>query len=136
MMKDIRPALRAFMLGDAAIASRVLTRIYPLKLPQGVTGDSIVYTRVSAISGHSMAGRDGLARVRMQIDAWATTGDAAASLANLIKDRIDGYKGTMGAGDAAVMVGGVFFDGERDDHDDAAKLYRTSRDYRIWHDEI
>lgn len=130
-MKDIRLALRQFLLADTAIAAKVATRVFPLVMPQGTKETSIVYTRISGKSGHHMAGRDGLAFIRMQIDVWSPSSDEAAALANLIKDRLDGYKGQMGAGDAAVTVQGIFFADERENYDDAVKMHRMSRDYFI-----
>lgn len=135
-MKDIRPALRAFLLADPAVTTRISDRVYPNVIPQGATSDCIVYTRMSGRSGHHMGGRDGLAFTRFQIDAWAKDQDAATELANLIKDRIDGFRGVMGAGDAAITVQGVFFQDEREDYDDAVKMHRMSRDYFVDHEEI
>lgn len=135
MVKDIRPALRAFLLADASIAAVVGTRIYPIKIPQGVAAASLVYTKVSARPDHHMSGASGLARPRLQLDAWAPTADAALWLADLVRERLDGYSGTMGSGGAAVTVQGVFFADEREDFDDAANLFRMSRDYFINYEE-
>lgn len=130
-MKDIRPALRAFLLADAGIAAVVATRVYPIKIPQGVNAASIVYTRVSGQGIYHMGGPSGLAMPRYQVDAWAPKADDATTLANLIKGRIDGFRGVMGAGAEAVTVQGVFLIDEREDYDDAVKLHRMSRDYAI-----
>ena len=135
-MKDIRPALRAFLIADAPIAALVADRVYPNQIPQGVNATCVVYTRVSGRSGHYMGGRDGLAFTRFQIDAWAKDQDAAAALANRIKDRLDGFSGVMGEGDGAVTVQGAFFRDEREDYDDAARLHRMSRDYFLDHEEL
>lgn len=126
-MLDIRPALRTFLLEDAAIAAVVIDRVYPGKIPQGVSATSIVYTRVSGGGDYHMQGLSGFARHRYQIDAWAPTGNGAASLADLIRDRIDGYRGAMGE----VTVHGIFFEDQREDYDDQARLHRTGRDYFI-----
>lgn len=142
-LKDIRPALRAFLLADSAIAAATVEtggatwRVYTVKLPQGKTAPSIVFTRISGIGDHHNEGPSGLARPRIQIDVWAggENPDAAAVLADLVKDRIDGYRGVMGSGDYAVNIDGVFFDSEREDFDDTASLWRVSRDYFIWYKE-
>lgn len=130
-MKDVRVALRQFLLADTGIAAKVASRVFPLVMPQGTKETSIVYTRISGKSGHHMGGRDGLAFIRMQIDAWAMSADEAAALADLVKDRLDGYRGVMGSGDASVTVQGVFFEDERENYDDAVKMSRMSRDYFI-----
>jgi len=133
MTADLRPALRAFLLADAGISAVVGgARIFPVVLPQGVKLASVVYTRVSSIGDHHMQGPSGLARPRYQIDAYAPEPNDAASLANLIKDRLDGYQGLMGA----INVQGVFLDTERDDyHAPPVNLHRVSVDYLIWFEE-
>lgn len=130
-MKDLRPALVDFILADNGIVAVVGSRVFPLKIPQSVDQTSIVYTRVSGLSGHHMAGRDGLARARIQVDCWSKSADASSSLANLVKDRLDGYRGVMGAGPTAVDVQGLFFSDERESFDDTVKMYNTGRDYSI-----
>lgn len=134
---DLRPALRTFLLADSAISSAVGgARIYPGKVPQGILLASIVYTLISDGGDYHNEGASGLARPRYQIDAWAPTLDAATALANLIKARIDGYRGTMGSGGNAVTVQGVFRDaGGRQDFDDVAQMWRDGRDYFIWFEE-
>lgn len=136
-ISDIRPALRSFLLGDSTISTAVGgSRIFPGALPQGEKRASIVYTLVSDQGDYHNAGPSTLARPRMQLDAWAPTLDAATSLANLIKNRIDGYRGEMGSGATLVSVRGVFRDGGgREEYDDAAELWRNGRDYLIWFDE-
>lgn len=137
-VKDLRPALRAFLLADAAIAAVIGTRMYPGKLPQGMVLASIVYTLASDPGDYHHEGPSGLAHPRYQVDAWAPTLDAATSLANLIKSRLDGYSGAMGSGAALVNVQGVFRDasGGGEEFDDSAKLWRNRRDYLIWNEEL
>lgn len=139
-LADLRVGLRAYLLADAAISTLVGgTRIYPLRLPQGVIEPSVVYQRISGLGDHHMAGASGLARPRMQVSCWAQSADVATQLANLVKARIDGFRGSMLWGDnspaEAIVVQGIFFDSERDLYDEALKLYALSRDYLIWYEE-
>lgn len=139
-MKDIRPGLFAFLAADASIAAAVteggISRIYPIRLPQGMKVSAIVYTRVSGEGDYTMQGRTGYARPRYQIDAWAPTIPAAASLANFVKDALDGFTGAMGTGANAFFVQGVFVAAEREDYDDKVEMYRVSRDFFIHHGEL
>ena len=129
---DLRPGLRAFLLADAAVSAAVGgSRIYPVVLEQGQRGASIVYNRVTGQGDHHMEGPSGLSRPRYQIDAYAPFPDDANTLADLVKDRLDGYRGLMGA----VMVQGCFFETERDDYQPDIDLHRVSRDYLIWFEE-
>lgn len=135
-MKDIRAGLFSFLSSDPGVSGVVtangIARIFPVILPQSVKLASVVYTRVSGRSEYTMQGADGLARSRMQIDAWAPTAPAASDLANKVKDAISGYTGTMGS----VFVQGVFMDSERDVYDDKVQMFGVSRDYFIHHEEL
>lgn len=144
-MKDIRPGLFAFLMASPPIYAAVDgatalnsggSRIFPVVLKPGIKKDSIVFTRVSGEGDYTMAGPSGYARPRYQIDAWAPTIPAAASLANFIKDALDGFTGAMGTGVNSVFVQGVFCAAEREDYDDKVEMYRVSRDYFIHHGEL
>lgn len=130
-LADIRVGLRAHLLSDAAITAIVVDRVFPLKMPQGVTQASIVYARISGQGDHTMQGASGLARPRIQIASWAPSADVADALARLVKARIDGFRGQMGG----VAVQGVFFDSEGDQYDDTTKLYGVRHDYFVWFEE-
>ena len=135
-MKDIRPALRAFLLADSAVNAACGGRIYPIRLPQGMTSQSLVYTRITGSAPGKMVGQVGLSRPRIQLDAWAGTADLTSVLANAVKDRLDGYKGPMGTGSLAVECQGAFYESERDGFDTDAVLYFMSRDYFVWYEEL
>jgi hypothetical protein len=146
-LQDVRVGLRALLLGDADIAAAVDSgasaslryRIFTARLPQGEVRASIVYSRISGQGDHHMQGPSGLDRPRAQVDCWAPTADAADLLARRVKARIDGYRGSVLWGEnspeEAVVVKGIFFDSEREDYDDTAKLYRSSKDYFVWYAE-
>jgi len=125
---DIRPALRAFLLADGFIAATVGTRVYPDRLPAGPpAGPSIVYNMISEVSQITNSGPDWFVAARYQIDAWASSGDAAHSLSLLIKERLDGFRGTMGA----VVVRGVFAEAARPDYEASTNLSGISREFLI-----
>jgi hypothetical protein len=132
ILKDLYPALRAFMLGDAALSAAVgAQRIHVNEMPAGQTADSVVLQEVSAAGDHHNEGPSGLARPRVQITAWSKDRDAARALGRLVRARLDGARGTMGSGADAVDVQGVFFDSARFIKDDAAKLFGASADYFV-----
>lgn len=138
-MKDIRPGLFAFLAADASIAAAVtegsISRIFPVVLPQGESRASIVYTRVSGQGDYHMQGASGYSRPRYQVDAWAPAAPAAAALARAIHGALDGFKGVWGTGADAVDVQGVFCTDEREQYNEAEKMYGVSRDYFIHHGE-
>lgn len=139
--KDIRAAIKEYILGDSSIAAIIGTRIYPVILPQGVVDTSIVYSRISGLGDNTMRSATFLSRPRMQIDAWSARHDTAAELANLIKQRIDGFgPGDLPYGSNSprdfVFVQGIFYQSERDDFDNEMKMFSVSRDYFVWHEEL
>lgn len=130
-MKDLRPGFRAYLLADPAIAAIIGVRIFANVIPQEEPRASVVVSTISGRGDHHMEGPTGLVRPRLQIDAWAPDDDVATTLANLVRDRIDGFSGVMGEGDAAITVQGVFLTDERSGYDDETKLYRLGRDYFV-----
>jgi hypothetical protein len=140
-MKDLRPALRALLLSDGAVNTAVAgSRIYPGIMPQGQTLPSIVQNLITESSDYHMQGASGLGQARIQIDCWALTQDLAVALANLVFDKISGFKGTVAFGSDSpqtqeVVIQGVFPDQGRDDYDPLAKLFSRRRDYLIWYSQ-
>lgn len=138
-MRDIRLALRAYLLADGDVTSAVGIRVFPVRLPQGITQPSVVYNRISGNSDYHSQGSSGLVVTRMQIDAWAKTTDEAARVADIVKDRIDGLRGEVSFGSESpqesIEVRGVFHESEREDYDAEANMYRMSRDFTVWYAE-
>lgn len=133
-MKDIRPALRTFLLSDATVNSLVGgERIHHIRLPQDQLEPSVVYNKVSELAQYNMEGDSGMLQTRMQFDAWAQTASQATELANAVYDKLTGAKGAMPGNNETVNVRGIFSFNGRDDFDEIAKLYRVSRDYMVWY---
>jgi hypothetical protein len=140
MIADLRPALTSYLLADAAVSALVGgVRVHPGVLPQGERQPTIVYNLVSEVTDHHMLGPSGLVMVRVQIDAWAQTPDAADALARAIKLRIDGAAGDWTYGDDSppdnLQVQGVFADTARWDYAADIGMHRASRDYLIHYGE-
>jgi hypothetical protein len=142
-LADIRPALRAYLLADATISSAVGgTRIHPVVLPQGSATPKVpalVHNVISEITDHHTQGASGLVMVRIQVDSYALTTDAADALARAVKERLDGFAGVMTYGSASpqdsVTVQGIFADTARTDYQDETKFFRASRDFLVWLEE-
>lgn len=131
-IKDFGPGFSEFVLADAAIAAVVGDRLFPEVVPEGVRAASIVYTLVSENQSYTMKARSSLVNPRYQIDCWAPERDDALALANLVKERIDGYRGVMGTGGNAVTIRGIFQVNDRINFDDTVQMSGVSRDYDVW----
>lgn len=136
---DIRMGLRSLLLGESTISDRVGARVFPQKLPQNQQQDSIVYTRISGSSYYHNLGPSGLMRPRIQIDVYSKTQDAAFTLAQLVKERLEGFSGPVSYGSGSpqdtVRVRGIFLDSETDEWDEASQLHRIRQDYLVWFGE-
>ena len=138
MIKDLRPALRAYLLSYPQIFTRVGgNRVFPSVIPQSIRSDCLVYHRVSGMGDHHMQGPSGLATVRMQLTAWSLALDGAVELANLVKFHLDGFRGLMDSGGSppdafAVRVQGACYDGDNPPIQDMARaMFGVGRDYMI-----
>jgi hypothetical protein len=104
------------------------TRIYPGRLPQGVTLPALVYQLVpSEGPTYAHEGDLGLDRVRVQFDCWADTYDGAMTLFTELRSAISGFRGIWGD----VDVGHCLLDGWQDDEDTKTRTHRRSTDALI-----
>lgn len=133
---QIESALYNHLANNASIVAKVGTRIYPVKLPQGVELPAITYQRISGVREHNIAGPSGRARPRIQIDCWAESYSEAKSVADTVRLVLDGHKGNFGHGDNTMEdVGGIRFLGDNDIWEEGAEINRVSMDFSIPHFE-
>lgn len=123
--------LRSFLLADSTISSLIGSRFYPGELPQDATLPAIVYSTISGYRPQSQEGPSGIVRLRIQIDCWAETYAGAEALAEAVRLRLNGYRGSAGSGE----IKGAFFDSERDLSDSETDRKARSVDYMIWSPE-
>lgn len=123
----LEDALRTYTLADGGVAALVGTRMYPRMLPQNATLPALVYQRIDTRRLHDLDGPDGLPRPRMQITCWGTLPATAAGLAATVRQRLDGYRGAMGA----VAVESCLLVGERDVNDPEAGRSGVALDFMI-----
>lgn len=128
----LEAGLYAYLAADAGVSGLVGTRIYPLLLPQEPTLPALVYQRISTNPlGHSHDGPNHLTRVRMQLRCHGATLLAAKTLADAVRDALDGYSGAMGT----VTVQSVFREDEGDDDEPETGSWSVRADYMIVYDE-
>jgi hypothetical protein len=130
----IESALRTHILGDTSIKGQISERLYPLTLPQDPTLPAMTYQKISGLRFHDMEGASGLASPRFQFDIWSKSYLTSKNISDLLRKRLDGFKGTVGSD----VIQGVFLDSERDffEEDELLKFYRVSMDFFIYHEEI
>ena len=124
--------LRTYTLAGAAVAALVGTRMHARMLPQAPTLPAIVYQRISTRRLHDMAGPDGLPQARMQVTCWGGTPAVAYSVASVVRERLDGFKGTWGT----LTIGSCLMVGERDLDDPDASRSGVALDFMIQYEEV
>lgn len=92
---DIRAAVYAALVADAAVAAIVGTRVYPVFLPQTGREPCIVFTVISDVRVRGLAGTLGAAEARVQFDLRAMRLADAVALKEALRAKWEGYRGTM-----------------------------------------
>lgn len=136
---DVRPAIFNLLVANSAINALVtsggISRIFPTVLPQGITADSIIYTRITEFEHLNMQSESGLVNARYQIDAASLSANRATELANLVKETLQGYAGTVAVGADHVDIELIEMVNARDDYDGTTQMHRSSKDYYVFYRE-
>lgn len=103
-------AIADYLIGLPAVNELVGERVYVRRAFRTTTLPRITLDRIGEDFAHTMAGRDGIARPRIQIDVWATTIDDADDIADRLEAILDGYRGDIGG----VTMQGIFQRDRRD----------------------
>ena len=123
-------SLESGIFGRLSPVLSVGTRIYPSKLPQGVTLPAVVYQLIPSEGPlYTHDGDTGLDRGRVQFDCWADTFDAAIALHAELRSEISGESATWDD----VTVNHCLFEGHEDDQDKKTGAHRRSDDALIWY---
>lgn len=106
---------------------QLTTRIFPSRIPQGQSTPAIVYQRDSTRFLKTFDGHNTFTETSVQIDCYATTVLAAATLANRVKAVLKDY--------ATAPINGVRLDNELDLFEPDTELHRVYLSFTIWHVE-
>ncbi len=79
----------------AVIGATTSARIYPDLAPVTAVAPYLVYSRVATRHVFSKSNDDGLARGVIQINSVSTTKELAKTLADLVRRRLVGFRGTL-----------------------------------------
>ena len=134
MASDVGKAFRSKILGYAAISAIVGQRMYPDNLLQTSTLPAIVYTKISTERDHEITNVTRSAHVRIQMDCYAASREAANDLAHALRNTgICAYTGTV----SGIFLGCTTIDSGdtygTDSPTDGNQVYRyiTSFDFKV-----
>ncbi|MGR3593043.1 MAG: DUF3168 domain-containing protein [Limimaricola soesokkakensis] len=118
--------LRALLEADPAIAA-ITAHINWGAHPTGLPWPAAVLTVISDTQGYTLDGPDGLSAIRVQIDCYAATYDAAKDLSRAIRAKLSGYSGGQFQG---VFLAGLR-DGREGGTNEADRPFRVSMDFMV-----
>lgn len=101
----IRQSLRTYLVTQAAIAAKVTANgkvhIYWTHLPQLPHGQAfplcLVYRRATGGHKHDLDGAAGFAAPLFDLDVWGEDSVEVETLGELVREALQGFRGTMGA---------------------------------------
>lgn len=80
---------------EASITAYIGTKIYPDITPQNVQYPFVVYTITNSLPVDYKDGQSNLEEITLQIDVYTQSYDDTQDLANLIRNRLDRFVGTV-----------------------------------------
>lgn len=127
--------LTTYLRASTAITSVVSTRIHHNVVPQDASRPYIWFRRTSENEELTMDGVGELVETDIDIECWTETSAASDSLANAVKTRLNGVRGTVGT----ASVGGMFVKSKDDDYEPRGAYADTGMHVialgvKIWHD--
>ena len=80
---------------DGSITAYIGTKIYPDITPQNVKYPFVVYTITNSLPVDYKDGQSNLEEITLQVDVYTQSYDDTQDLANLIRNRLDRFTGTV-----------------------------------------
>ena len=80
---------------DGSITAYIGTKIYPDITPQNVQYPFVVYTITNSLPVDYKDGQSNLEEITLQVDVYTQSYDDTQDLANLIRNRLDRFTGTV-----------------------------------------
>ena len=89
--------IRTYLLTKSAITDVVATRIRPDVLAQGDSLPAMVYLELYTSHVHTLAAAAGIEECMLEFACYSETRVEADSLADLVRQQLQGYRGTAGS---------------------------------------
>lgn len=89
--------LYSYLIGQSTITALVGTRVYPLHLPQNPTLPALTMEQTQAEYEYCITGSANWAAPTIRISVYSESLPEIATIAEALRNVLQGYKGTMGA---------------------------------------
>jgi hypothetical protein len=138
-MAVLETGLYTYLAASTPITALVSDRIFPNAIPPGEAFPCVTFNRIGGEQPHHMTAAAVIQSARIQVDCWGKDPDGdgyedAATIAEAIRNRLDGYRGSMGS----VTVRTCHLDSQRDDYEaptdgSGVGIDRVSQEYLVWY---
>ena len=130
---DIYDAIVAKLKATAALTALVGTRIYPDEVPQGKLFPAVFYMTVSDVKDHYLTEMSDLEAPNIQLTTYADDKDGAAAVAEVIKDTLSDYQGTL----SGITIQCIRLINELPSMyksaDGTTKIFTHDLEFEVWH---
>lgn len=125
---SVEKAVYARLSTATGLTALTSTRIAPAVNPQGVTYPSVTFRVISEERVTAMGSDPGIARARVQVDAWSDDFAEAEPVANQVRAALQRYRGTS----ATVEVLDVFVLNRTHLYqEDPVNVHQVSQDFEV-----
>lgn len=127
---DMQSGLRARLLADTTVAAATAGRVFWVQRPQATALPAITLQTISDPRPDHLQGFDAARATRVQLDCWASSFDAALTLARAAIATLAAPENISGK-----QFGPARVDGQRDLGEDVngTFVHRQSVDLLVWH---
>lgn len=134
-MKTVEPAIYELL---KTLASG---HVYVMRAPDNAAAPFIIFQRIDSERWRDINAPSGMAKASIQIDCYHSSYYASKSLAGMVEEILDGYKGTVlhgsGSPQQSVIIAGVVLENDVDilDQEDEPALFRNSAVYSVTYNQ-
>ena len=115
-----------------AAADLSTVSVYKGWRPQSSDVPCVTFLRISTEEINGAAGTSGTRRTRAQIDTWSSSATTARTIANAIRDGLDGWTNTSSPAISPVRIISDQDLIEQPDEGKGVAKHRVSQDYSLW----
>lgn len=131
--------LRTYISGQTDITALIglsPMRMYLLNAPQAAARPLIVFRLMGSEALHNLTDYSGTTRDILEIECQSYTDTGAKALKELVRKKLDSYRGTMGS----TYVNRIHLSDESDDYTTPQNasdkgIYHAFMEYEVWHSE-
>lgn len=133
----IEQSIRDLLRVSVTVRNRVDGHVFAGNIPHGVQGECVLLQDITSENFAGLAGEIGKAAAIVQVTCYAERSHEAFSLAEVVRNRISGYRGSAGAIDPVIIdsclpIGGGGSGQETAVDSSDRWLHSYTRDYEVF----